>query len=1071
MKKIHKIFFFVWVMISISSSEIFAQLPPEVSAQLSKLTPMPALKSPNMASQEKYGDYSVNLFTGLPEISIPIYEVSSGPLSIPITLSYHASGFKYTDQSSWVGLGWTVQAGGQISRSFQGKPDEETFLNLTNNYSVPGGGDCNNWSYKEGALLYNNDHEPDLFNYSFPGSSGKFYLQQGTASPYLFPFQPLRIQRYNTLGHFDITNEKGIVHRFGANWSGIAPAKESLFSQSGGGTTSGVVAWYLQELRSPNTDDYITLTYQTVGTLQNSDFEYNLSVIDQCNTNNPTGLPCPSAVGVQQQVMTSSSTTQIGVDEIIFKTGKVKFFMTTANRTDVTSAQGMKSLDRIEVYRKDGINFILIKSFHFKTSYFRNFNNTGDAHLKLDHLEIRDGAGTLINKYSFSYHTNTIQWARPNSMNARDYFGFYNGKLSNTTLIPSTTISYQPNTQTMPSNIVIGSADRSTDTTFLKNAVLKRITFPTKGYTEFDYEPHQYSEGGVTTYVPGLRVKRISTFDGQRTISKNYRYGTGESGLGHKNFDLRGFYFFSEQLIRSSCATVPCDREYRSRMFFSNSVIGPGYEDAPVVYTTVAEYQNGGSTNGRIDYEFDGNSLIADPLFTVPHSNKTFRNSMSWARGKLTKKTVFNSSGSQVAQTSVSYTNLASQTSNIGQAGTRRIIGRWNGFRFSPCSGHPQGFDVDGQELIMWNFQKTTGNFKETSRTEVLNYGTASTSTTTIKSFNSTYLLPVFEETLNSSNPEVIRTTYRYPFDVVNIATVYTGLPNILKQMLLKNMFAYPIEQFTWVKPTASSTQEVVGGQVIEFDEIIGTGYYQPKWTYFLEPSSLGSAYTQVGLSGTTGLTRDSRYALRLTVDLHDTRGNVLQYTLKDGQTKSFLYAHDGVYTIAEATNSPGSSMSYTSFETSEKGGWTYSGLESRVIAGEAKTGNNVYLLNNGNITKLYRGSYKLSLWVRQNSAGSSLTINGVNYTADVGPTWKLIEVTGTGGTITISGSNTIVDELRVHSINGMLTTYTVQPLLGITSQFDSRNQGTFYYYDQFGRLETVRDHDGNILNHYEYIF
>lgn len=745
--------------------------------------------------------------------------------------------------------------------------------------------------------------------------------------------------------------------------------------------------------------------------------------------------------------------------------------MTTANRTDVTSAQGMKSLDRIEVYRKDGINFILIKSFHFKTSYFRNFNNTGDAHLKLDHLEIRDGAGTLINKYSFSYHTNTIQWARPNSMNARDYFGFYNGKLSNTTLIPSTTISYQPNTQTMPSNIVIGSADRSTDTTFLKNAVLKRITFPTKGYTEFDYEPHQYSEGGVTTYVPGLRVKRISTFDGQRTISKNYRYGTGESGLGHKNFDLRGFYFFSEQLIRSSCATVPCDREYRSRMFFSNSVIGPGYEDAPVVYTTVAEYQNGGSTNGRIDYEFDGNSLIADPLFTVPHSNKTFRNSMSWARGKLTKKTVFNSSGSQVAQTSVSYTNLASQTSNIGQAGTRRIIGRWNGFRFSPCSGHPQGFDVDGQELIMWNFQKTTGNFKETSRTEVLNYGTASTSTTTIKSFNSTYLLPVFEETLNSSNPEVIRTTYRYPFDVVNIATVYTGLPNILKQMLLKNMFAYPIEQFTWVKPTASSTQEVVGGQVIEFDEIIGTGYYQPKWTYFLEPSSLGSAYTQVGLSGTTGLTRDSRYALRLTVDLHDTRGNVLQYTLKDGQTKSFLYAHDGVYTIAEATNSPGSSMSYTSFETSEKGGWTYSGLESRVIAGEAKTGNNVYLLNNGNITKLYRGSYKLSLWVRQNSAGSSLTINGVNYTADVGPTWKLIEVTGTGGTITISGSNTIVDELRVHSINGMLTTYTVQPLLGITSQFDSRNQGTFYYYDQFGRLETVRDHDGNILNHYEYIF
>lgn len=913
-KQTFAISYLVVFFLLVFSNNAKAQLPSEVSAQLSKLTPMPALKSPNVATMEKYGDYNVNLYTGLPDISIPLFEITSGSLILPITLTYHASGFKYKDQASWFGLGWTVQAGGQISRSFQGKPDEASFLTLTNNYSVPGGGDCNNWFYKEQAVLYNNDHEPDLFNYSFPGLSGKFYLQQGSASPYLVPFNPIKIQRYNTIDYFDITNDKGVVHRFGANWAGSLPAREGLNSQSGGNNTSGVVAWHLQEMRSPNTDDYISLTYQTVGTIQNSDFEYNLAVLDQCNTNNPTNLPCPSSVGIEQQVATSSSTTQLGINEILFKNGKVKFVMGT-NRTDLSSSAGIKKLDRIEVYRKEGSEYFLLKSYHFVTSYFRNYNNTGDSYLKLEHLEVRDGAGTFINRHTFSYHTNTIAWSRPNSEKARDYFGFYNGKLSNTTLIPTTTIQYQPNTGTMPSNIVIGSADRSTDTTFLKNGVLKRITFPTMGYTEFEFEPHRYSEAGVTTYVPGLRVKKITSFDGVKSISKVYKYGTSENGLGHKNFDLRGFYFNSQQFIRSACGMIPCDREYRSRMYFSNSVIGPGYEDAPIVYSLVTEYQNGTSANGRTVYEFDNNTLIGDPLFSVPYSNKTFRNSMSWARGKLTRKTVYNSVGTQVAQTNVSYTNYGNQTSNIGQSGYQWIVGRWNGFLHVDC-----GNLKDGKEINLMNLAKTTGNYKETTRSETLNFSGVAQTTTTNKAFNSTYLQPTFEEQIVSSNPEIVRTTFRYPFDIVNTSTNYTGLPNAFKQMLLKNMFAYPVEQYTWVKPTAASTQQVVGGQVTEYDLISGTTFYQPKSMYLMEVPSLGSSYTTVQVSGTSALTRDSRYKLRMTMNSYDSRGNLIQYSLADGQSKTFLYAYEGQYAVAEASNSPGSTLAFTSFETTEKG-------------------------------------------------------------------------------------------------------------------------------------------------------
>jgi hypothetical protein len=660
-----------------------------------------------------------------------------------------------------------------------------------------------------------------------------------------------------------------------------------------------------------------------------------------------------------------------------------------------------------------------------------------------------------------------VAWARSDASKARDYFGFYNGKVNNSTLIPSTTIQFQPNTQTMPSNITIGSADRGTDTTFLKNAVLKRITFPTMGYTEFDFEPHRYSESGVTTYVPGLRIKNIKTFDGAKTVSKTYKYGTSENGFGHKNFDLRGFYFYSEQLVRSACGTTPCNREYRSRMYFSNSVIGPGYEDAPVVYSQVTEYQNGTNANGKTVFEFDGNTLIADPLFSVPYSNKTFRNSMSWARGKMTKKTLYNSTGAQVAQTTINYSNYGNRTSNIGQAGYQWIVGRWGGSLFVNC-----GNSVDGKELNVMNLSKTTGNYKETGRVETLNFGSTAQSTTTSRAYHATYLQPVYEEQQVSSNPETVRMNFQYPYDIVNPTGTYTGLPNSLKQMLLKNMVAFPVEQYTWVKPIAGSSQEFIAGQVTEYDLVPGTAFYRPKSIFVYETAAPAPTYSPVLLSGTSGLSKDSKYKSRLSMETYDLHGNLLQYSLTDGQSRSFLYAYDGAYLIAEASNSPGSTLGYTSFETNEKGGWSYSGQESFVMPGEAKTGSKVYLLNNGQITKIYKGSYKLSFWIRNNSsAPASLTINGVAYSGTIDNAWRLVETTGSGGTITISGSGTLVDELRVHSSNALLTTYTMVPMIGIRSQMDPKNHGTYYQYDSFGRLETVKNEDGHILNQNEYIY
>ncbi|OYX17083.1 MAG: hypothetical protein B7Z16_10690, partial [Algoriphagus sp. 32-45-6] len=188
--------------------------------------------------------------------------------------------------------------------------------------------------------------------------------------------------------------------------------------------------------------------------------------------------------------------------------------------------------------------------------------------------------------------------------------------------------------------------------------MLKRITFPTGGYTEFEFEPHKYKEGIVTTYGAGLSIKKIIKNDGVNSYSTLYRYGNNDDGFGHKNFDVRSFHYMNTQYQRTidpNITPIP-QRQYRVRSWISNSVVGPGFDDSPVVYTKVTSYENGSTGNGKTVYEFDNNILLADGVFTVQYSNKTWRNSKSWERGKITKIQKYNSSNVLLEETVKSYT-------------------------------------------------------------------------------------------------------------------------------------------------------------------------------------------------------------------------------------------------------------------------------------------------------------------------------------------------------------------------------------------------------------------------------
>lgn len=52
---------------------------------------------------------------------------------------------------------------------------------------------------------------------------------------------------------------------------------------------------------------------------------------------------------------------------------------------------------------------------------------------------------------------------------------------------------------------------------------------------------------------------------------------------------------------------------------------------------------------------------------------------------------------------------------------------------------------------------------------------------------------------------------------------------------------------------------------------------------------------------------------------------------------------------------------------------------------------------------------------------------------------------------------------------NALVTTYTYQPLVGMTSMTDPRGVTTTYEYDSFGRLKTAKDASGKVINTYDY--
>jgi YD repeat-containing protein len=85
-------------------------------------------------------------------------------------------------------------------------------------------------------------------------------------------------------------------------------------------------------------------------------------------------------------------------------------------------------------------------------------------------------------------------------------------------------------------------------------------------------------------------------------------------------------------------------------------------------------------------------------------------------------------------------------------------------------------------------------------------------------------------------------------------------------------------------------------------------------------------------------------------------------------------------------------------------------------------------------------------------------------------------ELTGTGIVLSTINSAATDDQTMRNELNKLrtlsnsfATTYTYAPLIGLTSETDPKGYTIYYEYDDFNRLEYIRDAEGKILSKHEY--
>ncbi|AEV99390.1 hypothetical protein A4D02_26500 [Niastella koreensis] len=1122
--------------------------------------------SPDVASLGKFGNVPVSYSTGVPAITIPIYEINIGKIKLPVSFDYHAGGIRVDEISSSVGLGWALNGVGAISRNMVGQPDESPagYLNSPDFDSLYnwqtgadyGTGIANKYSqYLIYLSMYHeNETEPDVFSYSLNGQSGKFIFKKD-GSIMQIPRTNNRIIKNGN--DFTIIDENGVQYIF--------DKKERTSYVGASASPDYFSTWRLSMIIDQNGTDTISFKYETACDVNVSHYEnfgYTLGYGANCE-----GSDAVSYFGPTYSRSTVYHNDQLYPNEISWRGGKITLSY-TCGRQDKASE---KRLDEVSVYSNQNDQLKLVKKIKLYQSYFFSdpipYGTVDEKNYRL-RLDSVGFMSTLdAQKYCYRMTYNSSQPMAPRESYAQDKWGFNNGQVGNSSLMPTQTVLYNGAYYT------IGAANREPDAAAMQACNINSIEYPTRGKTVFEFEPHQYNShidytenkavhcdayGGVQqtntatftaaenttgysfniyissynypnvtdrprvritdlttsqqilfasnsdayhsyssgtlvlnvitghtysivtdiyttnsnviatatvswvqtyTNVPvqpiggGLRVKTVTNYDinGEFVNKDIYKYGVGEDGIG-KLLTEANYLLVNYENVRwrcgnnynsSSCYYVD-SYGADGTIYHANSVYPASqFGGSPVLYSSVTKYQvnaSGNAINGKSDFGYeifeDGPGYASSDYGRVGVLliQNEWKNGFPGWQHDYKYNSVTN--GYDLIHSKRNIYQVQRADTMMGLKVTTRILFTGGCYTSSDIPWAKNGFTlirlpVYSGAMLLQSTSDTTWDDNNNQLVTGKNYY-----------YNDDRHTFVTSSQEYNSKGEILTDNFQYPYDFSSSGNVYQG-------MIDRNI----------VSPVVSE-QKLLSGVQQSLTTIHYTDWFGN--TKLLQPQNVD---VQVKSSPVETKVRFNRF---------DEYGNILQQQKENDIFQTFIWDYQSVYPVAQCSNADYNSIAYTSFEADGTGNWD---IGSVTRATNGVTGGKSYSLLNGAIQKSGLNTaavYLVSYWSNGGSysvtgntgsivQGRTITVNGVRWT------YYQHQVTGQA-TVTITGNGGI-DELRLHPKEAKMSTFTYEPLTGMTSKCDERGYITYFEYDGFGRVSLIRDENANILRKFCYSY
>jgi hypothetical protein len=663
-----------------------------------------------------FAQVSVNPLTGAPGVQIPIYTISSGQVSIPVTLSYSGNGVHAKDVEGTAGMGWQLNTGGQVSRIVRGLPDDitkdnsghlmqgwmnslDTGANKIAGFTIANNGstcslETSDISYVNANFPYRNDTEPDRFFVNAPGLSCQLVYDRVSGKFKPVGYQDLVITYLRDggsqlLSTIYVTTDKGITYEFGNDIDTFPGQNKVTLKTLAGSSASYFKTKYQQYQYGIDYYDNWSLVRMTDPNGNGIFLQYTVPSPSRPSTDSLVLYTAGSTTGTLQY-----RTSQINTPYTLLTIQPYTPYGNSANYLEFTwtsSPTGQTIISSITL-RNTTAPF---RTFQFAYSPVSRSTSGYTRYFLRNYSE--PGCSSPVS-YTFGYVGETksagayTSFLPDSTENTYDYWGYYSTKPVGSSRIPTAYVN--PSNSAYPRYSILNEGatnypytlsgvNRSADTVSSAVGSLNKVTTVEGTSSNIKYESNRFYDpvSGTVVFGGGVRVRQVVDSVGYHStnnIIRNYSYINPATGLSSGKpvslpqyaFAIPGGSGTGAALYASSTALSMHDLsdEDNTIMYTHSRVSQSGAGSTLYQYTVPATYWDSGATPSCsgcsttewlpvVDYI--GRTSCASsygPISNYVYSYPFIPNpNYDFERGLPVKTTSFNDAGSEVSETNYAY--------------------------------------------------------------------------------------------------------------------------------------------------------------------------------------------------------------------------------------------------------------------------------------------------------------------------------------------------------------------------------------------------------------------------------